>query len=139
MKKKLIIILISLLIVFSMVSCKQKDTATEDSGGYIAAPTVSYAMGITTEFSQQLELADYEKQTGEKLEFTGNPLFAEKEKSKELPSVDKRLPSEPLVVLPYDVIGRYGGQLKGMCISYESGTSEVEYLKTKRDKIMAKV
>ncbi len=125
MKKKLIVVLLSLFIVFSVFSGGDKETSTEDSGGFIAAPTVSYAMGITTEFPQQLELADYEKQTGEKLEFTGNPLFAEREKSKDLPSVDQRLPEEPLVVLPYDVIGKYGGKLKGMCISYESGTSEV--------------
>ncbi len=125
MKKKLIVVLLSLIIVFSVFSGGQKDTTETSSVKSIAAPTVADAMGISTEFPQQLELADYEKQTGKKLIFTGNPLFSDKENSGALESVDKRLPAEPLVVLPYDEIGKYGGQLKGMSISYESGTTEI--------------
>ena len=125
MKKNLIVVLLSLLIVFSVFSGGEKDTSETSSAVTVAAPTVANAMGITTEFPQQLELADYEKQTGKTLNFTGNPLFADKENSGALQSVDKRLPAEPLVVLPYDEIGKYGGQLKGMSISYESGTTEI--------------
>ncbi len=125
MKKRLIVVLLSLIIVFSVFSGGKKDTTEVTSGVSVTAPTVADAMGITTEFPQQLELADYEKQTGKKLNFNGNPLFAEKENSGALQSVDKRLPEEPLVVLPYDEIGRYGGQLRGMAISYESGTTEI--------------
>ena len=36
--------------------------------------TVSDLKGIKTEFPQQIELADYEKQIGKKLAFSGNPL-----------------------------------------------------------------
>ena len=126
MKKKLIVILLSLFIVFSVFSGGQKDTTkTSSTAVAVAAPTVANSMGITTEFPQQLELADYEKQTGEKLKFNGNPLFADKESSGALQPVDKRLPEEPLVVLPYNEIGKYGGKLKGLSISYESGTTEI--------------
>jgi peptide/nickel transport system substrate-binding protein len=88
-------------------------------------PTVAIPKGIKTEFPQQLELDKYEKQTGKKLTFHENPLFAKKVKKGELPTVKKRLPAEPLVVMPYNKIGKYGGKLRGICIAYESGTSEV--------------
>ncbi len=59
------------------------------------------------------------------LAFNENPMFAEKVKKGELPPVEERLPKEPLVVTPYDGIGTYGGTLRGISISYESGTSEI--------------
>ncbi len=59
------------------------------------------------------------------LTFNENPMFAEKVKNGELPPVEERLPEEPLVVTPYDGIGTYGGTLRGISISYESGTSEI--------------
>jgi peptide/nickel transport system substrate-binding protein len=57
--------------------------------------------------------------------FNENPMFAEKVKKGELPPVEERLPKEPFVVTPYDEIGTYGGTLRGISISYESGTSEI--------------
>ena len=59
------------------------------------------------------------------LAFNENPMFAEKVKKGELPPVEERLPKEPFVVTPYDEIGTYGGTLRGISISYESGTSEI--------------
>ncbi len=88
-------------------------------------PTVADPKGIKTDYPQQLELDKFEKETGKKLKFHENPLFAEKVKKGELPAVEKRLPEEPLVVMPYDEVGKYGGKLRGICIAYESGTSEV--------------
>ncbi len=88
-------------------------------------PTVADPKGIKTTYPQQLDLDEYEKQIGKKLTINENPMFAEKVKKGELPAVEQRLPEEPLVVMPYDEIGRYGGTLRGICISYESGTSEV--------------
>ncbi len=125
MRRNLIVILLSLFLVFTLFAGGQKDTTKETEVGAVIAPTVADAMGIKTVFPQQLELADYEKQTGKKLVFKGNPLFSDREKSGELKDVKNRLPAEPLVVLPYGEIGKYGGTLRGMCISYESGTSEV--------------
>jgi len=59
------------------------------------------------------------------LAFNENPMFAEKVKKGELPPVEERLPKEPFVVTTYDEIGTYGGTLRGISISYESGTSEI--------------
>ena len=36
-------------------------------------------------------------------------MFAEKVKKGELPALEKRLPAEPLVVMPYNEIGKYLG------------------------------
>lgn len=96
-----------------------------NSGIYaLQSPTVANPMGIKTEYPQQLELKAYEDQTGEKLGFNENPLFAERVKKGELPPVGERLPEEPLVVMPYNAIGSYGGTLKGLALAMESGTSE---------------
>ncbi len=43
-------------------------------------PTVADPKSIKTEFPQQLELEDYQKQIDKKLAFKENPMFAEKVK-----------------------------------------------------------
>ncbi len=43
--------------------------------------------------------------------FQEAPMLAEKVESGELPPVEERLPSEPLVIEPYESIGEYGGTL----------------------------
>lgn len=97
-----------------------------NSGIYaLQSPTVANPMGIKTEYPYQLELKEYEDQTGEKLVFNENPLFTERVKKGELPPVEERLPEEPLVVMPYNAIGSYGGILKGSSLAPESGTSEI--------------
>ena len=42
----------------------------------------------------------------------------------DLPSLANRLPSEPLVVAPYDAIGSYGGTFDALSNATESGTSD---------------
>jgi len=110
---KLLIITIGILVITSLV------------GFASDYPTVADVKGIKTEYRQQLELDEFEKQTGKKLEFYENPIFAEKVKKGELPPVEERLPEEPLVVLPYDEIGQYGGKLNGTSVGVGSGTSEI--------------
>lgn len=88
-------------------------------------PTAAAMQGLQTKYPQQLELSDYERYLGRKMEYSENPLFSEKVKTGNLPPVNQRLPKEPLVVLPGEVIGNYGGTLRGMALSYESGTSEI--------------
>ncbi len=88
-------------------------------------PTVADPQGVKTTFPQQIDLADFKKQTGKTLTFTENPFFADRVNSGKLPPVAERLPAEPLVVLPYDNCGKYGGTLRGLARKYESGTSEI--------------
>ena len=42
----------------------------------------------------------------------------------DLPPLEDRLPEEPLVVVPYDAIGKYGGRISGASIGPEAGNSE---------------
>ena len=88
------------------------------------SPTVNSPQDINCEYPQQLELKNFEKQTGKKLSFQENPYFTKLVTKKELSPVDQRLPKEPLVVLPYDTIGNYGGKLRGVALALESSTSE---------------
>ena len=58
-------------------------------------------------------LADFEKATGKKIgSFNEAPSLKALVDSGELPSIDKRLPDEPLVDQPFDEVGKYGGTLR---------------------------
>ena len=95
----------------------------EDSGPSAApgtpgnAVTVLNDRGITGRFPNQFELEEFESLTGEPLELKGNPIFEG--------SAEDRLPEEPLVQVPYERIGRYGGTLRALSRAPESGTSGV--------------
>ncbi|MEH0020567.1 MAG: ABC transporter substrate-binding protein [Desulfobacter sp.] len=91
-----------------------------------AAPlTVDSAKHLNTNYRNQMELAELEAYLGRKVKFSENPLFAESVAEDRLPDVAHRLPEEPLVVIPETRTGTYGGTLRGMALSYESGTSEI--------------
>jgi peptide/nickel transport system substrate-binding protein len=88
-------------------------------------PTVADPKGLTAQWPEQLELADLQQQLGKTIEPSENPLFAEKVAGGALQPVSQRLPEEPLVVMPYEECGKYGGTLRGLSKEAESGTSEV--------------
>ncbi|MGD8703096.1 MAG: ABC transporter substrate-binding protein [Desulfosarcina sp.] len=94
------------------------------------AVTASDMNGYTSQFPFQFELAEFEKQCTCRLTFNDNPSI-EKLNSRiagnptPLPPVKDRLPAEPLVIAPYETIGRYGGSLKGLSKGTESGTSDL--------------
>jgi peptide/nickel transport system substrate-binding protein len=87
-------------------------------------PTVSNPGGLKTQWPHQLELSDFERQRGP-LEVRENPLFAAKVAQGGLLPVSQRLPSDPLILLPYHQCGRYGGVLRGLSLAPDSGTSEI--------------
>ena len=91
--------------------------------------TVADPMGVGQgAFPQQYELAEFESIGNCTMAFNGNPqaaaLNARIRGNGSLPSLAKRLPSEPLVVAPYDAIGSYGGTLDALSNATESGTSD---------------
>ena len=88
-------------------------------------PIVAKPMGFKSKWPQQFELNEYEKQLGKKLTFNENPMFAKQVQAGKLTRLEQRLPEEPLVVMPYDEIGKYGGTLRGASKALESGTSEI--------------
>jgi peptide/nickel transport system substrate-binding protein len=79
-------------------------------------------------YPQQYELSVYEAAAGCEMEFSTNPdieaLNAQIVGNPELPPLAERLPSEPLVVVPYDAVGRYGGTLDVLSNATEAGTSD---------------
>ncbi|MBL6598204.1 MAG: ABC transporter substrate-binding protein, partial [Alphaproteobacteria bacterium] len=66
---------------------------------------------------------------GCKMSFSSNPKAADLngkiQGNGALPSLADRLPAEPLVVVPYETIGRHGGVLDGLSNAPEAGTSDL--------------
>ena len=93
------------------------------------ASTVADMKGVKAgQFPQQFELAEFEKLAGCKMTFQGNPDIARlngkiRGNPSSVPSVANRLPSEPLVVVPYDSIGHYGGTYNNLSNAPEAGTA----------------
>ena len=92
--------------------------------------TVGDTMGVGAgAFPQQYELAEFESLGNCTVEFSGNPgaaaMNARIQGNPELPDLASRIPSEPLVVAPYDEIGTYGGTLDIMSNATEAGTSDM--------------
>ena len=61
--------------------------------------------------------AEYEKATKKKIaRFAEAPMLTDLVKEGKLPSVDKRLPQEPLVVTPVEEVGQYGGTWRRVAV-----------------------
>ncbi len=93
------------------------------------AVTVADPKGVAAgAYPQQYELSEFETLAKCKLTFSGNPA-AEAMNGKiignpKLPPLAERLPEEPLVVAPYDSVGKYGGTLDALSNATEAGTSD---------------
>ncbi len=77
-------------------------------------------------------LAAFEEATGESIvTFNEAPSLAERVAQGELPPVEERISSEPLVLRPADAVGRYGGSLETIAVTATSNAADavniVEY------------
>jgi len=101
----------------------EETEAPTDEGGASSCPPLTLAdmQGYTSAYPGQFELSEFEEMAGCKLSFTENPLFADRG----LPPVEDRLPEDPLVIVPYEDIGVYGGTMNGVSFAPESGTSDI--------------
>ncbi len=93
------------------------------------AVTVADMQGVAPgAFPQQFELSTFEANANCKMEFTANPAAAEMNArirgNPDLPPLADRLPEEPLVIAPYDSIGKYGGTFDAISNASEAGTSD---------------
>jgi len=91
--------------------------------------TTADMQGISDgQYPQQFDLSQFEAAADCDMEFAENPTIAAMNErirgNPALPPVAERLPSEPLVVVPYDTIGSYGGELNVLSNATESGTSD---------------
>ncbi|HUF86122.1 MAG TPA: ABC transporter substrate-binding protein [Thermohalobaculum sp.] len=94
-----------------------------------SAITLADMQGVAPgEFPQQYELAEFEAAANCTLTFQENPAIAQMnariQGNPDLPPLAERLPEEPLVVVPYDEIGIYGGTLDMLSNAPEAGTSD---------------
>ena len=93
------------------------------------AVTMADTMGVAPgAFPQQYELSEFQDAAGCTMAFSTNPdidaLNGEIQGNGSLPPLAERLPSEPLVVVPYDMVGSYGGTLDALSNNTEAGTSD---------------
>ena len=98
---------------------------------YANCPAISVAdMGGVAPgaFPAQYELGDFQTAAGCTMELSENPdvadFNAQIRNNPALPAVADRLPSEPLVVVPYASTGKYGGTLDALSNATEAGTSD---------------
>ncbi|MDA9639595.1 ABC transporter substrate-binding protein, partial [SAR116 cluster bacterium] len=77
------------------------------------------------DYPQQYEVAELEAAANCKMSFSGNPdmaaLNAKIKGNPDLPSLADRIPAEPLVMVPYDSVGKYGGTLDVLSNATEAG------------------
>jgi len=93
------------------------------------AVTVADAKGVGAgAYPQQYELSEFQTLANCELSFTENPdiaaLNGKIRGNPDLPPLAERLPEEPLVVAPYDEIGKHGGTLRALSNATEAGTSD---------------
>lgn len=93
------------------------------------AVTVADPMGVAAgKYPQQYELSEYESLAGCTMSFQENPeagaLNSRIRGNPAMPPLAQRLPEEPLVVVPYESIGIYGGTLDVLSNATEAGTSD---------------
>ena len=98
-------------------------------GGPCPAVTIDDRKGVEAgEYERLYELEDYQAAAGCEMQFNENPDIAKLNKqitnNPELSPVEERIPVEPYVVVPYESIGKYGGELNALTISTEAGTGE---------------
>jgi peptide/nickel transport system substrate-binding protein len=116
MVKKLIL---TLVFSFSVVVWSSNSFAAACSGGSADAG----------KYPNQYEVSEYESAAGCSMSFSENPNIASINATivgnGALGSVSDRLPSEPLVVVPYDSVGTYGGTFRMLSNATEAGTSDL--------------
>ncbi len=93
------------------------------------AVTVADMMGIAPgEFPQQYELSEFQAAADCTLTFQENPsistLNGKIRGNPDMPALADRLPAEPLIMAPYDMIGKYGGTFNALSNATEAGTSD---------------
>ncbi len=113
----------------TLLSCSALALLASPALANCPAATVADPMGLKSEFPQQFELEELQSATSCTLAFSENPsinaLNARIFGNADLAAVADRLPNEPLVVMPYDTIGSYGGAITGLSKATESGTSDL--------------
>ena len=103
-------------------------SASSFAGGHCTGSTMNDGLQ-GGKYPQQYEISEFESAAGCKMQFSENPnitsINATIQGNKGLAAVADRLPDEPLIVVPYDSIGSYGGTIKFLSNATEAGTSDM--------------
>ncbi len=99
------------------------------AAGNCPSVTIADPKGVAPgKYPQQYELSEFQKLANCTLDFNANPaatsLNAKIRGNPDLPPLSQRIPAEPLVVAPYDSIGKYGGIFDVLSNATEAGTSD---------------
>lgn len=100
------------------------------AAGSCPAVTLANAQGVPAgKWPQEYELAEFQSLANCKLALSGRTKYDQRLYDigflkGDLPPVEQRLPEEPLVVVPSEEIGNYGGRARFASIGPESGNSE---------------
>ena len=98
-------------------------TSAQNADG--PTPTGEYVDDPLSGHSYNLD--DYKSATGKTItSFSESPLLATRVAAGELPPVEERLPDNPIVVIPWETIGTYGGTLRYTATS-PSGDTYLRY------------
>ncbi len=130
-KKGLLLITLMLLFALVLSAYAPVEEAAPAAVEQTDCPAITLAdrAGVPAgEYARLYELADFEAAAGCVMVFNENPdiaaLNARITNNPELPPVAERVPAEPLVVVPYEAIGQYGGVFNALSNATESGTSD---------------
>ena len=107
MRNQFIFALIVFLSVAGVLTASGRDESP-----VAAQPTaekITVAMPI--EGVPHYNMSEYERLTGQKLSFSQSPILDARVAAGELPPVEQRLPDDPVVIIPFEEIGRYGGSV----------------------------
>ena len=104
--------------------------ATEPAvSGECPAITVADAQGVAAgAWPQQYEVAEFETAANCTMAYTGRTEYDARLveygflPEGDLPALEERLPEEPLVVVPYEDVGKYGGRISGASVALKPAT-----------------
>ncbi len=109
------------------------EPAATEATGPTSCPAITVAdmQGVAPgAYPEQFELSEFEAAANCTLTLTGRDKYDDRLvqygflPSGDLPALEDRLPEEPLVVVPYDTVGKYGGRITGAVVGPEAGNSE---------------
>lgn len=124
MKKVVLIVLCFALVLPLFAGGEQEDTAIVDTN----ASSTNQALWFegSGQVRQYNTVAEFEAATGQTLSYNEAPQFAELVKEGKLPPVEERLPENPVIMMPANEIGVYGGT--AVIPAHSSEWIDVEYM-----------
>lgn len=115
--KRILLGSVALLVIPAAAMANCPGITVADMGGVAAGA-----------YPEQFDLSEFQSAAGCTMEMSENPaigdLNGQIRANPALPPLAERLPEDPLIVVPYDSVGTYGGTLDALSNATEAGTSD---------------